>query len=208
MTFKALAAGAAVLAVAAAGTSALAQQATKPAAAPTISHGPALANVCILNRDQVLGASSVGKAIDTRLQQLNSQVEAELKTEATAINNEAKTLDTQRSTLDPNAFEKRQADLQVRANAFERKRQQRAREMQETQQKALGRFEQEMAPAITQVYQQKQCSLLLERAAVVLANPAMDVTPQVIAALNARITTFTFDRERLDAPAAGAAAGR
>ena len=152
----------------------------------------------------MLGGSSVGKAIDTRLQQINSQVEAELKTEATAINTEAQTLDTQRATLDPNAFEKRQADLQVRANAFERKRQQRAREMQETQNKALGRFEQEMAPAITQVYQQKQCSLLLERAAVVLANPAMDVTPQVIAALNARIQTFTFDRERLDAPAAAA----
>lgn len=201
MTFKALAAGAVVFAVAAsANTGAFAQ-----AAAPTVSHGPALANICILNRDQVLGASSVGKAIDTRLQQINSQVEAELKTEATAINTEAQSLDTQRATLDPNAFEKRQADLQVRANAFERKRQQRAREMQETQQKALGRFEQEMAPAITQVYQQKQCSLLLERAAVVLANPAMDVTPQVITALNARIQTFTFDRERLDASATGAA---
>lgn len=206
MTFKALVAGAAVFAVAVtAGAGAFAQAAKPAAAAPTVSHGPALANVCILNRDQVLGASTVGKSIDTRLQQINAQVEAELKTEATAINTEAQSLDTQRATLDPNAFEKRQADLQVRANAFERKRQQRAREMQETQQKALGRFEQEMAPAITQVYQSKQCSLLLERAAVVLANPAMDVTPQVIAALNARIQTFTFDRERLDAPAAGPA---
>lgn len=203
MTFKALLAGAAAVAVSAASTAALAQQAVPP----SVTHGPALSGVCIVSRDQVLGASTLGKAIETRLQQLNSQVEAELKTEVTAINNEAKTLDGQRATLAPDAFEKRSADLQVRANAFERKRQQRGREMVATQEKALGRFEQELAPVITQVYQQKQCSILFERAALVIANPAMDVTQQVVSALNARITTLTFERERLDAqPAAGAPA--
>jgi Skp family chaperone for outer membrane proteins len=202
MTFKALLAGAAAVAVSAVSTAAFAQAAPVP---PSISYGPALPNVCILNREQVLGASSLGKAIETRLQQLNSQVEAEL----TAINNEAKTLDSQRATLAPDAFEKRQADLQVRANAFERKRQQRGREMVATQEKALGRFEQEMAPAITGVFQQKQCSILFDRQAVVIANPAMDVTQPVVAALNAKITTFTFERERLDAqPAAAGAAVR
>lgn len=207
MTFKALAAGAAVLAVAAS-SSALAQQpaaAARPAP-PTVNHGPPLANVCILSRDQVLGASTVGKHIETRLQQINAQVEAELKGEATAINNEVKTLETQRATMDQNALEKRGADLQVRANAFERKRQLRARELGETQQKALSRFEQEMAPIIMTVYQQKQCSALFDRSAVVIANPAMDVTPQVITALNAKITTFAFDRERLDAAQTGAPA--
>jgi Skp family chaperone for outer membrane proteins len=206
MTFKALLAGAAAVAVSAVSTAAFAQAAPVP---PSISYGPALPNVCILNREQVLGASSLGKAIETRLQQLNSQVEAELKAELTAINNEAKTLDSQRATLAPDAFEKRQADLQVRANAFERKRQQRGREMVATQEKALGRFEQEMAPAITGVFQQKQCSILFYRQAVVIANPAMDVTQPVVAALNAKITTFTFERERLDAqPAAAGAAAR
>lgn len=204
MTFKALLAGAAAVAATAVSTAAFAQGAVPP----SISYGPALPNVCILNREQVLGASSLGKAIETRLQQLNSQVEAELKTELTAINNEAKTLDSQRSTLAPDAFEKRSADLQVRANAFERKRQQRGREMVATQEKALGRFEQEMAPAITGVFQQKQCSILFDRQAVVIANPAMDVTQPVIAALNAKITTLTFERERLDAPAAAATPAR
>ena len=38
-----------------------------------------------------------------------------------------------------------------------------------------------------------------------LANPAMDITDAVVAALDARIKTLTFDRERLDqAPVAGA----
>jgi outer membrane protein len=64
-----------------------------------------------------------------------------------------------------------------------------------------------MQPLIYQVYQQKGCSVLLQRTAVVIANPAMDLTPQVIAALNAKITQFAFDRERLDGPGAAAAPG-
>jgi outer membrane protein len=69
-----------------------------------------------------------------------------------------------------------------------------------------------MEPLIRQAYQQKNCSVLLQRSAIVIANPAMDITPQVVAALNAKITTFAFDRERLDqalaAPAPTAAAPR
>jgi outer membrane protein len=35
----------------------------------------------------------------------------------------------------------------------------------------------------------------------------MDITPQVVTALNAKITQFAFDRERLDQPQAAGAAG-
>ena len=41
-----------------------------------------------------------------------------------------------------------------------------------------------------------------------LANPAMDITPVVITALNARIQTLTFERERLDPTPAAAQAPR
>jgi outer membrane protein len=203
MTFKILATTCAVALVVTAST-AFAQQAAPPA--PAVSHGPALPNVCILSVEGAIGTSTVGKYVDTRLQQIMTQVQAELNAEKTAIDNEAKTLDGQRATLDQNAMETRAASLQVRANAFQRKAQLREREVQATEQKAYARIAQEMEPAIRQVYQQKQCSLLLQRSAVVLANPAMDLTPQVVTALNAKLTQFTFERERLDNAAAASAA--
>jgi len=86
----------------------------------------------------------------------------------------------------------------VRADALQRKAQLRDREVQATEQKAEQRILQEMEPFIRQVYQQKTCSMLLQRTAVVIANPAMDITPLVITALNGKITQFAFDRERLD----------
>jgi outer membrane protein len=59
---------------------------------------------------------------------------------------------------------------------------------------------------IRSAYQQARCSVLIQRDSVVLANPAMDITPAVVTGLNAKITQFAFDRERLDQAAAPPAA--
>jgi len=198
MTFKPLAVAACAAAVAlAGGQSALAQQAAAPAA-PALTHGAAVPGICIISMEAAVAGSTVGKYVDTRMQQIVAQVNAELNGERTAIENEAKTLEGQRSTLDQNTLEQRSAALQVRASAFQRKAQLRDREVQATEQKALGRVGQELEPLIRTAYQQKACSVLLNRNAILLGNPAMDITPTVVTALNAKITQFAFDRERLD----------
>jgi hypothetical protein len=91
----------------------------------------------------------------------------------------------------------------VRANAWQRKGQLRQREVEATEQKQLARVYQELDPAIRQAYQAKTCSILIERESVLLGNPAMDITDAVVAAVDARIKTLTFDRERLDQAAPG-----
>ena len=147
----------------------------------------------------------VGKAVDARLKTIIQQVNAELNTERTGLDNEAKALDAKKGTLAQDALEQQAAALQVKANAWQRKGQLRQKEVEATEQKALNRVYQELDTPIRQVYQSQKCSLLLDRESVMLANPAMDITDAVVAALDARIKTLTFDRERLDqAPVAGA----
>lgn len=180
-------------------------QAQTPPAPPPVNHGPALPGVCILSLDGAIGSSTVGKYVQTRLQQISQQVQTELTAEQNALQNEAKALDAQKATLDQGAFDQKNASLQVRAAALQRKAQLRERELQATQQKALARVGQELEPVIRSAYQQSKCSLLLQRDSVILANPAMDITPSVITGLNAKITQFAFDRERLDQAAAPAA---
>jgi len=183
---------------------AAAPRAAAPAApaATAISHGPAIAGVCIVDIDQILAESAIGKAANTRLQKLQTDVQAEVTAEQTSLVNDAKTFQAQRATLAQDAADKKDADLQVRNNALQRKVQQRQAELQATQQKAADRILSEIDPVEAQVYQQRNCSVLLSRQSVIAANPAMDITPVVITALNARISTLTFERERLDQPVA------
>jgi outer membrane protein len=210
MTFKTLAAAGTAVALALTSAPAFAQ-APAPAttaAAPPVTHGPAVPGLCVISVEAAIGNSTVGKYVQTRLQQLLQQTNAELNGEKTGIDNDAKALEGQRATLDQNTLEQRAAALQVRANALQRKAQQREREIQVTEQKAFGRVGEEMEPLIRTAYQQKQCSILINRNSVVLVNPASDLTPQVVTALNAKITQFAFDRERLDQAAQPAAAAR
>ena len=208
MTFKPLAAGLCAAAVAlTAGSSALAQAAAAPIAPPIVTHGPPISSMCIISVENAIGASTVGRYVDTRMQQIVAQTNAELTGEKNAIDVDAKALDGRRATLDQSTLEQQASALQVRANALQRKAQLRDREISATEQKAVGRVGQEREPLIRQVYQQKVCSVLFQRTAVVIANPAMDITPQVIVALNGKITQFAFDRERLDGPQAAAVGG-
>jgi hypothetical protein len=64
---------------------------------------------------------------------------------------------------------------------------------------------------VRQAAQARGCGLLLDQQSVFISNPSMDITPQVVTALNGKLTTFTINRERLPdqpAPAAAGAAAR
>lgn len=188
-------------------TSASAQTAPAAApAAPAVTHGPALPGVCIFSSQGAIGNSLVGKAVDARLKTIIQQVNAELTAERTGLDNEAKALDAKKATLAQDALEQQAAALQVKANAWQRKGQLRQKEVETTEQKALARVYQELDTPIRQVYQAQKCSILFDRESVMLANPSMDITGAVVAALDARIKTLTFDRERLDQGVPGAAA--
>ena len=213
MTFKTFITAGCASAIALAGASvAFAQAPTatapaRPAGAP-VTQGAPIAGLCVFSDQEVLATSTVGKAVVARLQQIGQQANAELQTEQTTLQNDAKALEGQRGTLDQSTLERRAADLQVRDNALQRKAQQRQRELQLTEQQAVGRVYNEMDPIVRDAYQKKGCALLVNRQALVLPpNPTMDITNQVTAALNAKITTLTFDRARLDQPAPAAAAG-
>jgi Skp family chaperone for outer membrane proteins len=180
--------------------------AAAPAAAPApaIAHGPAIPGVCMLSVNQAIAQSTVGGYVRTRLEQIVTQVRAELSPEETAINADGKALDAQKTTLDQATLQSKAQALQARYQAFQQKAELRQREVKATQDKALNRIAQELEPIAQQLYQSRRCSILLDKGGVMLANPDMDLTASAVTALNGKIQQFPFDREHLDtgAPAA------
>lgn len=171
------------------------------AAAPTIT--ASVPGVCVLSREGIVGGSKVGKYVQTRLGQLTSQVNAELGGEKTSIETAAKDLDAKKATLGQAAYQQQGTALQQRANALTEKAQQRDRELQATEQKAVQHVLQEATPFVAAEVKAKNCGVVVDANSVLAANPNMDLTPGVIAALDGKVTQFDFDREHLDAqPAA------
>ena len=186
---------------------AAATAAAAPAPHPAVPQGPPIPGVCIFWQNAAVANSAVGKFVIQRLDQLQKQVEAELTADATALQNDERALETQKATLSTDVYEQRAAALKVRERVLQRKAEQRQRELEATQQKALGRIVTESNPLLAQVYSQRNCSLLLDHNGVFGSNTAMEITPDVIKLLDTKITQFQFDRERLDQqPTAPAAA--
>lgn len=202
-TFAVAAGAAAALAFASVVAAQTPPAAARPAAPVLLQpkHGPAIPGVCTYDAGKAMKTSEVGKYVIGRLTQIAAEANAELQAEDTAIKNEARAIDAAGPTLTADAREKRGADLQVRYNANQRKKQLRQAEVQQTENKAFMRIAQELDPIAVGVYQARNCAILLGEG-VMLSNPAMDITDQVILGLNAKIKSFTFNRERLDTPAA------
>lgn len=195
---------------------AFAQAQTRAAARPTAAAAPAsatanaitgqpIAGICVYNDDRAVATSSVGKAAAARMQALKSQTTAELQGEASALQTDAKAFEAKRATLSAQQLQAQAQPLQQRQDALERKAQLRSRELEATGGRALQQIHTAIVPIVSQISSSRNCSVLLNGESVMAVNPAMDVTDAVVAQLNTRMSTITFDRANL---AAQAGAGR
>jgi len=201
----------AAAAVLSASPAALAQAARPAAQAPAAAQtplpsrpGPTIAGICVVDNEQAILSSQVGAAYQARMRALTQQVQAELQPEQTAIQNEATAI---RALPQGAARTQRENAFRTRLQNHQNRGALRTRELEVTQARQLQRLGNELRPVLDQVYAARNCGIMLDRTAVVAVNPAMDVSQAVTQALNSRITTITFDRERLDQqqPAAPAA---
>jgi Skp family chaperone for outer membrane proteins len=166
--------------------------------------GPPIAGMCVFSYDRTIAESTVGRAYVARLQQLNSQAEAELNPERTTLQSDARALEGQRATLPPEQFEQRAEAMNQRIQAYGAKEQLRGRELEQTRTVQLQRIVQQVNPLVVSVYNTRRCSIVFDASSLIATNPAMDITDDVVSQLNTRMSTITFDRERLDAAAAAA----
>jgi Skp family chaperone for outer membrane proteins len=187
-------------------TQSLAQAPAVPA--PQLNPGPAIPGVCIYSVEAAIGQSAMGAAAAERMKQLQAVVEAEIKPEREAIEAQGASLQSEQKTATREQFAPKAQAFQQRAATFEEKINLRVKELQATQQKAQSMIASELEAPLQAAYQEKGCGMLVDRNAVLFANPAMDITQTVVLKLNDVKKTISFDRERLDTTTATRTAPR
>lgn len=181
---KLIALGAFALASLAAGTVA--------AQTPNITHGAPLTGVCVYDNEEVLARSTAGQSVQTGMQRLLTEVQGELAPYASTIQTELQALQQGGQAADADGS--RRTALQTRAQEAQQLEQTRRNELQYTQGMQLQAIGTAVEPIVIALYQERSCSLLLNRSAIYSANPAMDITPTVIERLNAALPSLSFSR--------------
>ena len=170
-------------------TAASAQQATTHQ-----NHGPQIPGVCVYHNARLFAQSSVGQAVETRMQQLAQEVQTELQPYATSLQTEAQQLQSSGSTLQPEELNRRRQALQQRAQEAQQLEGTRENELRYTLAMQRQAITEAVSPILVQVYQERGCGLLLDRESVFMMNPAHDVTDLVIQRLNTALPTLSFNR--------------
>ena len=160
--------------------------------AANITHGAPIAGVCVYDNDEVLARSTAGQSVQTGMQRLLTEVQGELAPSASSIQTELTALQQGGEAADPGGT-RRQA-LQARAQEAQQLEQTRRTELQYTQGVQFQAIGTAVEPIVRALYQERSCSILVNRSAIYSANPAMDITPTVIERLNAALPSLSFNR--------------
>lgn len=187
--------------------SATAAAAQNAPSAPSLG-GNAVPGVCLLSREAVFANAKVGKAAAARLQQLAQQIQSEMAAERKPLDADVQAYRAQAASLKPEERQSREQALGQRMQKLEADGNLRGRELEATRARVMERIGAAAQPVVASVYQQKGCGLLLDRGVVLGGNMANDLTPAVVQGLDAKMSTISFDLERLPAQAAAPAAGK
>ncbi len=162
--------------------------------------GPAIPGVCVYFNQQLLATSTAGRAVQTRMEQLATEVQGELAPYATSIQSEITTLQQGGQAADADGT--RRAALQARITEAQTLEQTRQDELRYTLSEQRRLISAAVEPILVAVYQERGCGILIDRESVFILNPAMDVTDVVIQRLNSQLPTLTFNRLPVPAQAA------
>lgn len=162
--------------------------------------------VMIIDEGHILTTSKAGKDMFTKLQNIENQINGELKAPADALQAQRTALagkiegKTREAIAADAALVKQIEDFQKKANEFAQKRAVLSQEYAATEQKAFVDFNKALEPVLLEVVKEKNIQVLLSRSQVVFSADAVDASDAIIAKLDQKTPAITVVRQRAPAP--------
>jgi len=162
--------------------------------------------VMIIDEGRILTDSKAGKDLFTKLKNIETQINNELKVPRDALEADRTSLATQ---VDGKTREAIVADaglvakieaFQIKANDFAQKRSILSQEYAATEQKAFVDFNTALEPVLLEVVKEKGAQVVLSKSQAVFSADTVDATPAIVSKLDVRTPSITVVRQR--APAA------
>lgn len=178
-------------------------------AAPSLAQQPTIA---VMNEERVLRESSAGQHIQSRMQEIAQEIDAELTAMGQPIQQETERLNAETASMTPQAVQQR-PDLMQRIEAlnqqaqqFELARRARQQEIVQTERQAMRPIYEALGPILEAVVEERGIDILIDRANLVFASPDFDISQEIIDRLNEQVPTVTVTRVRVSQETAAAAA--
>jgi len=177
---------------------------SSPQMLASASGAPAVPGLCVLSQNAVYANAKVGLAATARYRELATGLRNQLEPEQKAIQQAAAKLEAAKASMPAAQYQQQAQALAVRVQTLRAQSTQDNRNLEATRVKALRQIAALANPMIGEAYKEHHCGAIFSRETMLVGNPGMDLTSQVVQGLDAKVTTISFELEHLPAQAAQA----
>jgi len=153
-----------------------------PQAAPAETPFPTGAKYAFVNIQRVAAESAQGKALSSRVQELNAAKLTELTNKNKALQTSQQKLDSGASVLSDTARAQLEKDIDRQNTEIQRFTDDAQKEVQDLQNELQAEFQQKLGPVIQLIAQEKKLEILFSAldAGIIWADAGLDLTTEVI----------------------------
>ncbi len=164
------------------------------AATPALAQAVEGAKIIVLDQKQVFEQSAAGQDGSKKLKPLLDAIEAKVKGYQDGFQKEKEGLDQARAkaVFSEQDYAKKLDDLQRRANNANDEITQKKNDFQRSNQYIIYQINVAMQPIMQEIMTARSANVVMERGAVLLAAPALDVTATAIQKLNAKLPSVSI----------------
>lgn len=167
--------------------------------------GEAVSNpvVVVVDVESVMQESSAAKGVIAQRDKYQEQFQGEISREEQSLRSTKQELDQQRQKMSPEAFAEKARAFDQKVAEFERKVVLRRRALDRSYVTAMGQVQENMLAAANELAQAKGANLVLPRSTVLFFDEKMNISKEILDALNKRLPSVEFPTPKLEEAAQG-----
>src|SRR5271156_5052744 len=152
--------------------------------APGAPQGIPMPKILVIDRQALLRQSKVGQSIAQQVQAMTKSAETELKGESEGLRREGAALQQQVAILAPDVKAQKIKAFEAKQAAFQQKVQLRQNQIRYGVAMAQRQVEAVAGPIVQKIMMDHGANLMIDRQAIVIGAPGLDVTPAAIQLLD------------------------
>jgi Skp family chaperone for outer membrane proteins len=162
--------------------------------------------IMVIDEGRIVAESKAGKDMFTKLKNIETQINTELKPTLDALEAERQALatrldgKTREAIAADAALVKQIGDFQRKSEEFAQKRTMLSQEYAATEQKSFIDFNSALEPVMLEVVKEKNAQVVLSKSQAVFTADTVDATASVVAKLDQKTPAITVVRQRAPAP--------
>lgn len=144
-----------------------------------------VAKIGIVNTQRVLMNSDAGKAVQNQINQTGQKMEADLKRKGKEIENLKARLQREAMVLSKEVRDEREREIRIKINDLKASQLRHRRSLQLLEKRLLNSMKKQIQNVATQLGKKGGYLLIIDRAGVIYAPKALDITDQLVRQFNA-----------------------